>query len=65
LFTFWHTPMLIQWDWILWTVALVVAIVGMSRHRLEIGKYFPAVLATTFLATELSGVHRREALSGF
>jgi hypothetical protein len=65
LFALWHTPIEIHWDWISWAIAALVAVSGFARHGMKVGRYLPAVLAITFLATELAGVHVHEAPSGF
>lgn len=65
LFALWQTPIEVHWDWICWTLAFLILLVGVARHRLHVARYLPAVLAVAFVATELRGVHLREAPSGF
>jgi hypothetical protein len=65
LFALWHCPYFIAWDQVMLVVAAAVALAGIVRHRLKVAYYLPALLAVTFLATELSGVHLREAPEGF
>ena len=65
LFALWHSPFFVAWDQILLAITLLVGVIGIARHRLEIRYYLPTLLALTFLSTELSGIHLREAPEGF
>ena len=65
LFALWHTPFIIRWDWIAWTLAAAVFVVGFVRQGKHLGRYVVAALALSFIATELVGVHLHEAPAGF
>ncbi len=65
LFALWHSPFFVAWDQIAVGATFLVAALGVLRHRLRVRYYLPALLAITFAAAELGGVHLREAPQGF
>lgn len=65
LFAQWHFPLPIAWGQTFFLIAFIVCLAGVLRNRKKVGLYLPAVLSLTFVATELTGIHLREAPEGF
>jgi hypothetical protein len=64
LFAFWQSPFEFAFDQVALGIAIAAAIIGFWRHRLKAAPYLSAMVAVTFLATELSGVYRKESPGG-
>ncbi len=58
LFSMWHTPIEIHFDWIAWCVAACVFAAATIRDPKRFLSHILAAASVAFLATELIGIHR-------